>query len=114
MTTTAHASVLAYSTSTPVVEAIATRETASPTCARSTFDTRGSRETVYASSSSAIFTLSSAETMTLCSRKISGIDSDACGSGSALCSSGSERAAFSRARHTVPRASSSEGSAAHA
>ena len=46
VTATAHASVRAYSRSTPSVVAIATRDTASPTWARSSFVTRGSRETV--------------------------------------------------------------------
>ncbi len=46
VTATTQASVRAYSRSTPSLVAIATRETASPTCARSSFVTRGSRETV--------------------------------------------------------------------
>jgi hypothetical protein len=88
VTTTTHASVRRYPASTPVVEAIATELTASPTCARSSFVTRGSRETAYRSSSSARRTLSSTGIAALASsNRSSGAASSA--PGSPLCSSDS-------------------------
>ena len=114
VTTTAQASVRAYSASTPAVEAIATRETASPTCARSIFVTRGSLEIVRRSSSSASSTFRSVGTSALASWNSSGIGVIGSAEGSTLNSSGSASAAFSRARRTASRTSSSEGSAAHA
>ena len=102
-----------YPASTPVVEAIATELTASPTCARSSFVTRGSRETAYRSSSSARRTLSSTGIAALASsNSSSGAASSA--PGSPLCSSDSASAPLSRARRTVAATSSSEGSAAQA
>ncbi len=58
-TATHHASVRAYSASTPVVDAIATRETASPICAASILVARGSIEIARRSRSSASATFRS-------------------------------------------------------
>ena len=58
-TATHQASVLAYSACTPLVDAIATRETASPICAASIFVTRGSIEIARCSRSNASATFRS-------------------------------------------------------
>ena len=58
-TATHHASVRAYSAPTPVVDAIATRDTASPICAASIFDARGSIEIARRSRSNASATFRS-------------------------------------------------------
>jgi hypothetical protein len=106
--------VRAYSAATPVVEAIATRDTASPTCASSIFVTRGSREIARASRASASAVFSSGGTSAEASRYSSRIGVHGAGSGRTLCSSGSASVAFSLARRTVSRTSSASGSAAHA
>ena len=99
----------AYSASTPAVEAIATLVTASPTCARSIFVTRGSLETNRDSRSSAICTLSAVGTSAEAASNSSGSAVTSAASGSTLNSSGSASVAFSRALTTAARTSSTRG-----
>ena len=115
VTATHQASVRAYSAATPAVEAIATRLTASPTCAGVHLgDARvdGHGAALQVERHLHLRVRASPRPCPRGTARASG--PRARSRGSTLNSSGSASAAFSRARRTASRTSSTEGSAAHA